>query len=171
MARSSVEKRLAGYWKMEAGNVLLVPAAIGMLALSLDWRLGPATLVALIPVCLLLAIGAYYWRTKLHQLQTASPFPRQIGVLARLQYPSLFLTAAALIVAVASWGVPDLARSTAERWVVTICAVLAALEYINYYHRQVQHFDNMADWRRLWSGRGFRRSQMAADIARWRALK
>jgi hypothetical protein len=42
------------------------------------------------------------------------------------------------------------------------------LEYVNYYHRQLQHFDHAADWKRLLAGRGFRVSQMAADLQRLR---
>ena len=54
-----------------------------------------------------------------------------------------------------------------DRWVALAAAVLAALEYVNYYHRQLQHFDNFADIKRLLTGRGFRRSQMARDLERY----
>jgi hypothetical protein len=43
--------------------------------------------------------------------------------------------------------------------------VLAVLEYVNYYHRQLQHFDNKADFRRMLAGKGFRQSWMARDLA------
>jgi hypothetical protein len=46
--------------------------------------------------------------------------------------------------------------------------VLAILEYINYYHYQLQHFDHAADFARLLSGRGFRRSHLSKAIAAWK---
>jgi hypothetical protein len=52
----------------------------------------------------------------------------------------------------------------ADRIAATACAVLAALEYVNYYHRQLQHFDNWADFKRLIAGKGFRKSWMARDL-------
>jgi hypothetical protein len=45
------------------------------------------------------------------------------------------------------------------RWTPAVIAaglltLLAALEYMNYYHRQLQHFDNMADFKRLITAEG-----------------
>ena len=51
---------------------------------------------------------------------------------------------------------------------VLVVTILGVLEYVNYYHVQLQHFDNMADWRRLLAGRGFRPAHMARDLATWR---
>jgi hypothetical protein len=48
-----------------------------------------------------------------------------------------------------------------------VLLLLAVLEYINYYHVQLQHFDHAPDWKRLISGRGFRRSHLAREIERW----
>jgi len=50
----------------------------------------------------------------------------------------------------------------------TFAAVMAVLEYINYYHRQIQHFDHMSDFKRLIKGRGFRPAQMNQDLKSWR---
>jgi hypothetical protein len=47
--------------------------------------------------------------------------------------------------------------------------LLAALEYVNYYHRQLQYFDNMADLKHLLTGRGLKPAHMARDLAAWRA--
>ncbi len=44
--------------------------------------------------------------------------------------------------------------------------LLAVLEYINYYHVPLQHFDHAPDWQRLVSGRWFRRSHLAREIER-----
>lgn len=50
-----------------------------------------------------------------------------------------------------------------------IASLLALAEYVNYYHRQLQHFDNWPDFHRLITGRGFRPAKMALDLAAWRA--
>jgi len=42
------------------------------------------------------------------------------------------------------------------------------LEHVNYYHRQLQHFDHWPDFKRLITGRGFRRSQLSVDLDDWR---
>jgi hypothetical protein len=54
-----------------------------------------------------------------------------------------------------------------DRVASLLVLLLAVLEYINYYHVQVQHFDHAADWQRLLAGRGFRRSHLAREIKRW----
>ncbi|MEE4206001.1 MAG: hypothetical protein V2I39_06910 [Erythrobacter sp.] len=169
MRRARIEQRLAGYWKMEAANVVLVPAIALILAASYGWTLGAPSYFAMVPTCLLLAIGAHYWRAKLAQLRSGEALPRGIGFIARLQWPSAALTGLAAVIAGASWSVPGLAASQADRWVSAVLALLAGLEYVNYYHRQVQHFDHWPDFLRLLAGHGFRRSQMAVDIARWHA--
>jgi hypothetical protein len=49
-----------------------------------------------------------------------------------------------------------------------LLALLAILEYVNYYRVQLQHFDHAADFKRLVTGRGFRRSHLAKAIAAYR---
>ena len=65
----------------------------------------------------------------------------------------------------AGWIDSDLTIGTADRWAAAACATMAVLEYVNYYHRQIQHFDNKADFRRMLAGKGFRQSWMARDLA------
>lgn len=170
MTRAKIEQRLSGYWKMEAANVVFIPAVVAFLASSLDWRLGIASIGPFVPVCLLLGIGAQYWRVKLEQVQSGSALPRTIGMIARLRLPSFVLSILSVGLTLAAWIAPGVALSQADRWVSTVLTLLAVAEYVNYYHRQVQHFDHWPDLKRLLSGRGFRRSQMALDIARWRAI-
>jgi hypothetical protein len=52
-----------------------------------------------------------------------------------------------------------------------VLLLLAVLEYVNYYHVQLQHFDHAPDWQRLVSGRGFRRSHLAREIDRWKRAR
>jgi len=91
-----------------------------------------------------------------------------LGQAVKWRLALLAITALAFVLAVAGWFT-DLAVSTGERWVMAVSAVLAGLEYINYHHRQLQHFDHWPDFQRLITGRGFQPSQMARDLGRFQA--
>ena len=155
---------------MEAANVLGVPVFVYVIAHWQDARLGFLTLGTLIPVCALLVVGAAYWRAKLKQIDGEDG--TLVAVLAqasRWQVALLLATVAAIGLAGASWFVDGLSVSFGDRVAASALALLAALEYVNYYHRQLQHFDHMADLKRLLRGNGFRKAQMAVDLERFRA--
>ena len=78
--------------------------------------------------------------------------------------PALVLTLAGCATALAGWWAPAWSAGLADRNVATAGAVLAVLEYVNDYHRQLQHFDSREDFRRLLSGKGFRTSWLARDL-------
>ena len=169
--RADLLKRLDPYWKMEAGNVVLVPAI--MLVLS-EGRLSWISLAPLAATMLLLVIGALYWRGKVRQLRgegegkgkgRGEGFAVLLRRIAAWRLPALVLCVAACLSAVAGWVMPGWSAGLADRNVATGCALLAVLEYVNYYHRQLQHFDNRADFLRLLAGKGFRQSWMARDLA------
>jgi hypothetical protein len=81
--RTDMLARLEPYWKMEAGNVLMLPAL--MLLLSggaLSW----VSLVPMAAMVLLLVIGALYWRGKVRQLKgEAQDWSGLLRLIARLQ--------------------------------------------------------------------------------------
>jgi hypothetical protein len=161
--RGDVLARLEPYWKMEAGNAVLLPLVVIFLGKGqLSW----VSLVPMAAMLLLLIIGALYWRGKVRQLKCEGQnWTGLLQILARLQLPVLVLTLAGCGTALAGWISTDLASGIADRIAASFCAVLAALEYVNYYHRQLQHFDNKADFRRMLAGKGFRQSWMARDLA------
>lgn len=160
--RADLLARLEPYWKMEAGNVLALPLGIMLLSKG---QLSCIALVPMAAMCGMLVIGALYWRGKVRQLKgEAFDWPGLLRWIERLRFPSLLLTLAACGSALAGWIVSDLALGTADRIAATGCATLALLEYVNYYHRQLQHFDNRADFKRMLAGKGFRRSWMARDL-------
>ena len=166
---SSVAKRLRWYWQMEAANAVIVPAA----ALGFVWWAGGAATaafwVAAIACAMLLVIGALYWRAVLRQIQGASTaFDYWLPRLAAAELTSLLLVSAAAIMVVLEFALSG-GGWVATRVAAAFLTVLAGLEYVNYYKVQLQHFDNWADFRRLMSGRGFRRAHMARDIAAWRS--
>ncbi len=151
---------------MEAANILTIPVMAFVLT---EAQIGWITLVPLAAVMVLLGIGAIYWRFKVRQLR-GEPVDanRILRPIAAWQYPSLALTLAGCAAAAFGWLVPTATVGLADRVAATVCAVLAALEYVNYYHRQLQHFDNAADFKRMLRGKGFRQSWMARDLAAWR---
>lgn len=161
--RAELLARLEPYWKMEAANAVALPMLVVWLSKGqLSW----VSMMPMAAMVLLLVIGALYWRGKVRQLKgSAHNWTGLLRVLARLQVLALGLTLAGCTTALAGWISADLALGTADRVAATGCAILAALEYINYYHRQLQHFDNKADFKRMLAGQGFRPSWMARDLA------
>lgn len=161
--QSAVVRRLAWYWQVEAANVVIVPAAMVLLSKA---QLGFPAVLAIVPMSALLVAGATYLRAKFRQLATGMPIDRALSGLAAAQFP--LLAGVLIAVGTMAWAWLDLGitRGRAERWVVTVSAILAGFEYVNYYHRQLQHFDNANDWQRLISGTGFRKSQLRRDLER-----
>lgn len=157
-----LKHRLSGYWKMEAGNAVLLPAFL--LVLSRD-HLSWVSVVCMVPMVVMLMIGAFYWRAKLKRLENPShDFASAMGLIARSQVPVLALTILAILVLAYAWSMPGLLTGGWDKGVATFSAVMAILEYVNYYHRQLQHFDHSEDFKRLLSGNGLRPSQMAKDL-------
>lgn len=155
-------KRLAPYWKIEAANIVLMPI-FGLVMTR--GQIGWVTLVPMLACVVLLGIGAAYWRFKVRQLQRKQPNIAVLHRLEQLRWPSLLLTLLGGLVAVLGWAMPALSIGLADRIAASGYAVLAVLEYVNYYHRQLQHFDNLTDFRRMLAGKGFRQSWMARDLA------
>lgn len=166
MAAAKLKRRLSGYWKMEAGNVVLVPLILVMVA---QWNPGWISLVSFVPMMFLLIIGAYYWRAKLKSLEDRSyRFRDAMRLISNSQTPAFLLTLIGVAVVAYGWIDPDRFTSGWDQGAATVAAILAVLEYINYYHRQLQHFDHGPDFKRLLSGKGLRPSQMAKDLKDYR---
>jgi len=161
-AADKLKRRLSGYWKMEAGNVLLLPVFLLFLSKG---NLGWVSALCIIPMSVMLAIGAYYWRAKLKRLEHHSyRFSDAISLIARLQWPVLGLILIACLGLCFAWVTPGLFTGDWDKGAATFAAIMAVLEYVNYYHRQLQHFDHNEDFQRLLSGNGLRPSQMAKDL-------
>ena len=147
----------------------LLPVALITLAVTFKYRLGVGSILTMIPMCALLYVGGIYWRAKSRALDDGpSAVWAVMPLIHRLQVPLVLMCVAALGIVVWVWISPTAAVSSGDRWTATGAGVLAALEYVNYYHRQLQHFDHMPDVRRFFAGKGFRKSQMARDLRAWR---
>jgi len=154
---------LNSYWRMEAANVLLVPGVA--LALGCPRHLLEAVALgsAILPAAGFLIVGAAYWRGVDRRVKFGdrAGATRSLELADRGEVPLLVASAVAVALALAAWSVHGWSRSVVA---ATVLTVLALLEYVNYYHRQLQHFDNLADLRRLITGRGLKRSHMARDL-------
>jgi hypothetical protein len=155
---------------MEAANVLFVPG----IALALGWPRqaieATAIVLAIIAAGGFLIVGAAYWRAVDRRVRFGDigVTSRALALADRLEKPLLLAAALALMATLAALAL--------HGWSRTVIAagglwLLAVLEYINYYHRQLQHFDNMADLKRLLAGRGMKAAHMGRELAAWRTRK
>ncbi|MEE4316359.1 MAG: hypothetical protein V2I74_05190 [Erythrobacter sp.] len=165
-----VAKRLSWYWQVEVANAVFVPLFLVALGLHMGGAVGWPTMLAMVPMCGLLVVGGLYWRGKLHAMRgNKAALDSALRLAHRFDRPLLLLSILACAIAVTGFVLPFPGSAEGDRWAATGAALLALAEYVNYYHRQLQHFDNWPDFRRLMAGKGFRPAKMAVDLAAWRA--
>lgn len=161
-------RNFRSYAAVEALNIVLVPGMALLLAPPGNWAEMLAMGLATAACAGFLLVGAAYWAGLDHRLTSSnrSVLTKALALADWLETPLLLITGAAL---------PMLAFAIYKggwSWSVTgssMLTLLAALEYVNYYHRQLQHFDRSSDFKRLMTGGGFRRSHMARDLAAYRS--
>jgi hypothetical protein len=156
-------RNLEAYWKMEAANVLVVPAIALALGFPRDVVEAIALGLAIVATAGFLVVGAAFWRGIDRRVRFADRVSGEqaLDLAERVERPLLMATGAAVA---ATLTALSLNGWTASVIAAALLTLLAALEYVNYYHRQLQHFDNLADLKRLFSGRGFRPSHMARSL-------
>jgi hypothetical protein len=165
--RQKLIRRLSGYWKMEAANVLLVPLMVGFIVRALGDGIGVWLCAAMLGCSGLLVIGAGAWRLELAQLLGEKALAEK---LSRWLGPSRPLGIAFAVIG-AIGGVMEWlsdGRFTPSAIAALALGTLAVLEYVNYYVAQLQHFDHVADFKRLITGKGFRKPHLAHVVAEWR---
>jgi hypothetical protein len=158
-----LRKRLSGYWKMEAGCAVAFPS-LTIAFVEVQSTLEVVGLASsLLACCSLLALGAAYWRAALQRIDgNLRLMTRVLRVADKLQQLLLVLS-----VASAGLGIYLLA-SDPQSLPARGCAgmgALAVLEYVNYFHVQLQNFDHLSDFKRLLRERRFRRSHLAVDLS------
>jgi hypothetical protein len=168
--RAALVQRLGPYWKMEAANSVLVPMMGTMMVIAahdaVEWPLA----LALAATSGLLVIGTIALRAHYRTVAgDALAMDRVVPLLARCQIPGIVLCLAGVAGAAVQHS-RDCAWTPAviAAWVF---AALAVLEYVNYYHIQLQHFDHGPDRARLMAGQGFRASHLARALKRYRAKR
>jgi hypothetical protein len=169
LSRARVIHRLRGYWQMEAANALLVPGAAFAAVIFFGGGVSWPTALAGAACAALLVIGALAWRMELASLEGKPAVARYwTPILAAAQPWALLATVAS--VAAVGWRLVTFGDLwAADAIAAAVLAALTAAEYVNYYHVQLQHFDNAADFKRLLRGRGFRTAHLARAIAAWKA--
>lgn len=164
-----VARRLESYWRLEAANAVIVPLVAIVLVLQYDGALTLSLGLSAAACAALLVIGAIYWRGLLRRLQGAPGFLASwLPWLGAARWPSLILALAAVVATAAEFLAGE-GGWTSTRIAAVGLSTLAILEYVNYYEVQLQHFDNWADFRRLITGKGFRRAHLARELDAWRA--
>jgi hypothetical protein len=164
-------KRLSGYWQLELMNVWLLPLAAMICVVSLRGTVTVALVLSLIATSWLLIIGTIALRMMLKDLERDATYAAYwLPKLRLAKAPSLVLVAITVLITCVNVVVtaPSL---TVTQYCTIAFTVLATLEYINYYHYQLQHFDNLPDFQRLISGNGFRQSHLARALKRLERTK
>jgi hypothetical protein len=95
------------------------------------------------------------------------PAKAWIPRIARAEPLAAVLAALSVIATVAD-SVAPADGWTPERYAAAAMSSLAVLEYVNYYHFQLQYFDHWPDFAALMRRRTLRRSHMSLEIAEWR---
>lgn len=168
---SAPARRLTNYWKIEAGNAVFIPALAVYLVLRSGGTISAALVLSGLACSFLLVIGTIVLRMMLRQARgEANATADRIPLLIRLRWPAIGLCVAAAIALGIEWVDAGPQLST-QLVAPAVLLLLAVLEYVNYYHVQLQHFDHAPDWQRLVSGRGFRRSHLAREIDRWKRAR
>ena len=168
MARERAAPRnLAAYWRMEAGNVVFVPGLALFFGFPADGIEALAIGVAIVATAGFLVVGTLFWRGVDRRLSIGDreAATRALSFADRVEKPLLATTAGALVATLLALAMNGWTYAVIAAALLTL---LAALEYVNYYQRQLQHFDNRADFMRLVTGRGGKPSHMARDLAAWR---
>jgi hypothetical protein len=166
--KAALVRRLSHYWKLEAANMVTIPVVAVWAVGKSGNTVSISLIIAMAAASFMLLIGTFALRIKLETAKGHRSFgQRWLPWLSQAQWPALGL----VIVAVAGTGL--------QLWVdgrlggVTIatgvCSLLAVLEYINYYHVQLQNFDHAPDLKRFLAGGGFRESHLSKALRSFRA--
>lgn len=164
--RAALRQHLSSYWKMEAANVLAVPVTALILITTAKDRPDIAFWAGALACSFLLVIGTLAWLIVLAQLDgDQRRAARMVAICARaepLALAVLGVASGAVGLQLADVGWPPRAIAA------VVLTTLGWLEYVNYYHWQLQNFDSLIDLRRLLAGRGLRRAHLGRAVRVWR---
>ena len=168
---SALEMRLSKYWQLEAINVVLLPVAVVVSVISLGDLVRWPLQVCLAANSVLLVIGACYWRIEYLRLRgQPEPYAAWLPRLAAVE-PLGFGVALLAVVSFIAEGALSRGAFGPAFWFTAGMALLAVLEYVNYYRWQLQYFDHLPDFKALVKRRRLKRAHMARAIKRWRARR
>jgi hypothetical protein len=167
--RDKLLKRLKPYWMMEGANVVLLPLiACFLITVVAEGQITIAVITAMFATSFLLVVGTFAWKMVVDGLEGNPTSEEQwTPWLDLARWPAMLLTILALIATVVE-AISTLPRFSASLIGASLLCLLAVLEFVNYYHVQLQHFDHAEDFQRLLSGKGFRRSHLSKSIRAYR---
>ncbi|MCY3012327.1 MAG: hypothetical protein NTY42_21195 [Planctomycetota bacterium] len=167
--RDKLLKRLKPYWMMEGANVVLLPLiAWFLITVVAEGQITIAVITAMLATSFLLVVGTFAWKMVVDGLEGNPTSEEQwTPWLDLARWPAMLLTILALIATVVE-AISTLPRFSASLIGASLLCLLAILEFVNYYHVQLQHFDHAEDFQRLLSGKGFRRSHLSKSICAYR---
>jgi hypothetical protein len=165
--RTELRRHLAKYWKMEAGNVLLIPAMGYAMLWSGDVTPDAAAIAGMAACSLLLLIGAAAWRMALAGLDGDTMLAEELTAACAW---AEWLAVLVLATAMASASVMEVGWRP-NSFAAAGFTLMGWLEYVNYYHVQLQNFDSTIDIKRLQAGRGLRRAHLGRSVRAWRARR
>jgi hypothetical protein len=167
--RDKLLKRLKPYWMMEGANVFFVPFfAWFLITVVAKGQITVAVIAAMLATSSLLVVGTFAWKMVVDGLEGNSTSEEQwTPWLDLARWPAMLLTILALIATVIE-AISTLPRISASLIGASLLCLLAILEFVNYYHFQLQHFDHADDFQRLLSGKGFRQSHLSKSIRAYR---
>lgn len=162
-------KRLKPYWMMEAANVVFIPfIAWFLITVFAGGQITIAVIASMFATSFLLVVGTFAWKMVVDGLEGNSTSEvKWTPWLDLARWPAILLTILALIATVIE-AISTLPRFSASLIGASLLCLLAILEFVNYYHVQLQHFDHAEDFQRLLSGKGFRRSHLSKSIRAYR---
>ena len=168
--KPALVRRLSHYWKVEAANIVAVPGLVVWAVKKSGNTISFPLIVAMAAACFMLLIGTFALRIQLETAKGRRSFgQRWVPWLSQAQWPALVMVVAA--VAGAGFQLWVGGRRSGVAIATVVCSLLAVLEYINYYHVQLQNFDHMPDLKRFMAGGGFRESHLAKALRSFRARK
>ncbi|MEO7178143.1 MAG: hypothetical protein ABIW83_04810 [Allosphingosinicella sp.] len=168
-ATRKLPRDLAGYWRMEAMNIFFVPGIALYFSTPRNRLEAFAFMSAALATAAFLLVGTLYWRgvERRARLGDRGAKTRAIRLADRFERPTLLMAVIAVLLTGWAWSTngwsPAVIASTA-------LLALTWLEYVNYYHWQLQIFDHAADWRRTIATRRLKRAHMARELERFRQL-
>lgn len=168
-AGPALMKRMDSYWRMERTCVFLFPPIAFAASRPDDLLSGAVLALALVACCATLWIGAEYWRAVWKSLQgDRSVMGDALALADRWQARCATLAAVAMVVSFLTLVGHDV--STAAIAALGL-SLLAGLEYVNYYHIQLQNFDHGPTLRRFCRARRFPRAHLAKALGAYRLAK
>jgi len=156
------------YWRCELFCAFALPSTGIFLAIVWDAPLGPMSMVSCFTMSAMLVLGAAYWCAKYNKIESADSrsWNTTMRWARRMHRPMAMLTLCCVLLQLLDLLIVRLTVGGGDRALSLMCTAMAALEYVNYYHRQLQHFDHWPDFVRLMQGRGFRTAHLRDDLLR-----